>query len=206
MDKKDSRYYLNLLYPENLIRTVCMDDAEITEDRILGLQHSLESMTERECEVLYERFQERKTFREIAMQFELPAERIRVIYERSLRKFRESYRFSMISLGYQASCQAKAKADETKRKEDEKAFRKAAEETGNTEILDMPVQKMDLSVRVKNRLIENQIDSVKNLWIISQRYPKAYLRIRSLGELGRKEIQECLEQLGFILKGETENG
>lgn len=206
MDRKDSRYYLNLPYPENLIRTVCIDDEEITEDRITGLQYSLESMTDRELDVLDYRFRERKTFREIADQFGIPAERIRVIYDRSLRKLRKTYRFPMIALGYDASLQAKERADEAERREDEEAFEEAAEKTGNPRVLDMSVRDLDLSVRVINRLEGSGIESVRDLWIISQKHPKKYLRIRSLGEIGRKEIDERLELLGFILKGGTENG
>lgn len=206
MDRNDSRYYLNLPYPENLIRTVCADDEEITEDRITGLQYSLESMTDRELDVLDYRFRERKSFREIADLFGRPAERVRVIYDRSLRKLRKTYRFPMIALGYDASRQAEEQAVETEKRKDEEAFIEAAEKTGNPKVLDMSVRDLDLSVRVVNRMTENGIESVRDFWIISQRHPKEYLRIRNLGEIGRKEIEERLEQLGFILKGGTENG
>lgn len=206
MARKDSRYYLNLPYPENLIRTVCADDEEITEDRITGLQYSLESMTDRELDVLDCRFRERKSFREIADLFSVPIERIRVIYDRSLRKLRKTYRLPMIALGYDASRQAEEQAARAERGADEEAFIEAAEKTGNLEVLTMAVRDLDLSVRVLNRLEGSGIESVRELWIISQRHPKEYLRIRSLGEIGRKEIDERLEHLGFILKGGTENG
>lgn len=206
MDRKDTRYYLNLPYPENLIRTVCADDEEITEDRITGLQYSLESMTDRELDVLDCRFRERKSFREIADLFSVPIERIRVIYDRSLRKLRKTYRLPMIALGYDASRQAEEQAARAERGADEEAFIEAAEKTGNLEVLTMAVRDLDLSVRVLNRLEGSGIESVRDLWIISQRHPKEYLRIRSLGEIGRKEIDERLEHLGFILKGGTENG
>lgn len=206
MDRKDTRYYLNLPYPENLIRTVCADDEEITEDRITGLQYSLESMTDRELDVLDCRFRERKSFREIADLFSVPIERIRVIYDRSLRKLRKTYRLPMIALGYDASRQAEEQAARAERGADEEAFIEAAEKTGNPEVLTMAVRDLDLSVRVLNRLEGSGIESVRDLWIISQRHPKEYLRIRSLGEIGRKEIDERLEHLGFILKGGTENG
>ena len=206
MDRKDPRYYLNLPYPENLIRTVCADDEEITEDRITGLQYSLESMTDRELDVLDCRFRERKSFREIADLFSVPIERIRVIYDRSLRKLRKTYRLPMIALGYDASRQAEEQAARAERGADEEAFIEAAEKTGNLEVLTMAVRDLDLSVRVLNRLEGSGIESVRDLWIISQRHPKEYLRIRSLGEIGRKEIDERLEHLGFILKGGTENG
>ena len=206
MDRKDPRYYLNLPYPENLIRTVCADDEEITEDRITGLQYSLESMTDRELDVLDCRFRERKSFREIADLFSVPIERIRVIYDRSLRKLRKTYRLPMIALGYDASRQAEEQAARAERGADEEAFIEAAEKTGNLEVLTMAVRDLDLSVRVLNRLEGSGIESVRDLWIISQRHLKEYLRIRSLGEIGRKEIDERLEHLGFILKGGTENG
>ncbi len=206
MDRKDPRYYLNLPYPENLIRTVCADDEEITEDRITGLQYSLESMTDRELDVLDCRFRERKSFREIADLFSVPIERIRVIYDRSLRKLRKTYRLPMIALGYDASRQAEEQAARAERGADEEAFIEAAEKTGNPEVLTMAVRDLDLSVRVLNRLEGSGIESVRDLWIISQRHPKEYLRIRRLGEIGRKEIDERLEHLGFILEGGTENG
>ena len=112
----------------------------------------------------------------------------------------------MIALGYDASRQAKERAVEAERREDEEAFEEAAEKTGNPKVLDMSVRDLDLSVRVLNRLEGSGIESVRDLWIISQRHPKKYLRIRSLGEIGRKEIDESLEHLGFVLKGGTENG
>ncbi|MBR2561592.1 MAG: hypothetical protein IKE31_05525, partial [Eubacterium sp.] len=176
------------------------------EDRITGLQYSLESMTDRELDVLDCRFRERKSFREIADLFSVPIERIRVIYDRSLRKLRKTYRLPMIALGYDASRQAEEQAARAERGADEEAFIEAAEKTGNPEVLTMAVRDLDLSVRVLNRLEGSGIESVRDLWIISQRHPKEYLRIRSLGEIGRKEIDERLEHLGFILKGGTENG
>ena len=112
----------------------------------------------------------------------------------------------MIALGYDASRQAEEQAARAERGADEEAFIEAAEKTGNLEVLTMAVRDLDLSVRVLNRLEGSGIESVRDLWIISQRHPKEYLRIRSLGEIGRKEIDERLEHLGFILKGGTENG
>ena len=206
MDKNDSRYYLSLPYPENLIRTVCADDAEITEDRVIGLQYSLESMTDRERDVLDYRFRERKTYREISDRFELPVERIRVIYERSMRKLRKSFRFDLIALGYYTAEEKRKKTEEAEKREDGEAFRKAVEETGNPELLTMPVSELNLSVRILNSLAWQQIKTVSDLWIISQRHPEDYFRVRGIGEIGQKEISDRLKSLGFNLKGESDNG
>ena len=206
MARKDSRYYLNLPYPENLIRTVCADDEEITEDRITGLQHSLETMMDRELEVLELRFRERKTYREIAGLFGIPEEKVRVIYERTLRKLRKSYRFPLILLGYNASRQAEEQAKRAERREDEEAFEKAVEEIGNPGLLTMPVRKMGLPVIVENALARDGIVMIKDLWILKARHPKAYDCLHEIGETRRKEIEDRLRRLGFILKGGTENG
>ena len=206
MDKKDSRYYLGLPYPDNLIRTICMDDGEITDDRVLGLQHALETLSPREKEVVDVRFQERKSYRQIGDIYDLPVDRIRMIYERAMRKLRTPGRFDLIELGYATSLKEKEKAEAMERQADEEAFRKAVEHTGNPALLNMPVQEIGLSARVVNRLTHNGIITVKDLWIIAERHFEEYVRIRSLGELGRMEIYNQLRSLGFILKGENKNG
>ena len=101
MDKKDSRYFLNLPYPDNLIKTVCMDeDIEIDKDKILGLQKVMETLTDREQDVLYFRFRGRKSFHQIGEVWGFPTEKARGIYEMTIRKIRKTPRLALISLGY----------------------------------------------------------------------------------------------------------
>ena len=200
MDRKDSRYYLNLPYPENLIRTVCDDEeAEITEDRILGLEFGLETLAPREQDVLDARFKQRKCFREISESLGIAADRVRVIYNRSLRKLRTTYRFSLIKYGYHAAEWKKKKEEEAEKRADEEAYTKAVESIGNPELMTMLVKELDLPVRITNRFKEYGIETVKDLWIISQRHSLDYNRIRGLGELGQKEIKDQLRGLGFNL-------
>ena len=199
MTKNDSRYYLKLPYPENLIRTVCTDEEEITEDRILGLQHCLERMTERQLEVLEARFQERKTFREIADQYGLATERICGIYEKSMRKLRHPSRFDLIAFGYNTAAEERKKAAEAEKRNNEAAFKKAMEEIGNPELLTMQISELNLPVRIVNGLTWAGIETVMDLWIISQRYTKQYERIRNIGEGSRNEIQKQMKKLGFDL-------
>jgi len=79
-------------------------------------------------------------------------------------------------------------------------------ETGNPALLKMSVQDLSTSVRVTNRLTYSGVMSLEELWIISQRHQKEYLQIQNLREIGRAEILDQLKSLGFILKGENENG
>ena len=200
MNKKDSRYYLGLPYPENLIRTVCEDDdAEITSDRILGLQKVLESLIDREQDVLDFRFRTRKSFHQIGEMWGLPTDRARRIYEMTLCKIRKTPRFAMISYGYHGAEAEKEKAEAVERESDEKAFEEAVRKIGKSELASLSVQELDLPVRVVNRLIEKNVYTIKDLWIITQRHFEEYYRINGLGEKAREEITDCLYHLGFNL-------
>ena len=200
MDKKESRYYLNLPYPENLIRTVCDDEeTEITEDRILGLEFSLETLAEREQDVLDARFKQRKCYRAISESLGIAVDRVRVIYNRSLRKLRTTYRFPLIKYGYHAAGLKKEKEEEAEKRADEEAYSKAVESIGRPELMTMTVRELDLPVRIMNRFKEYGIETIQDLWIMSQRHSLEYNRIRGLGELGQKEIKDRLKGLGFNL-------
>ena len=200
MDKKDSRYFLNLPYPYNLIKTVCMDeDMEINEDHILGLQKVLETLIDREQDVLVLRFMDRKSFHQIGELWGLPTDRVRSIYEMTLRKIRKTPRFAMISFGYHGAEAEKERVNAAERTSDEEVFAETVEIIGKLELSSMSIQELDLPVRITNRLIEKEILTIKDLWIISQRHPKEYSRIHGLGETSREQINEKLRELGFIL-------
>lgn len=197
MDKKNSRYYLDLHYPENLIRTICQDDGEITGDRINGLKHSLEDMFEVELDVLERRFRERKSFRQISEDSGRPYEQVLRVYRTTMSKFRGPYRYLQILLGYNASKLEKKKAKEAERKADEEAYAEAVEAIGRPELMDMSVNRLALPVRILNQFRWDGIKTVMDLWIISQRHPKQYERISNIGEKSREEIKAQLRILGF---------
>ena len=199
MNKKDSRYYFSLPYPENLIRTVCEDDAKITKDRILGLQKVLETLTDREQDVLDYRFRERKSYRQIGELWGFPTDRARSIYEMTIRKIRKTPRFALISFGYHGAEAEEKRVKAAERTNDEEAFAEAVGKIGESELSSMSVRELDLPVRITNRLTEKKIYTIKDLWIISQRHPKEYYRIHGLGETSREQISGKLRELGFIL-------
>ena len=200
MDKKDCRYYLKLPYPENLIRTVCQDEEmEINEDRLLGLQKVMETLTDREQDALYFRFRERQSFQQIGDRWGFPTDRARKIYEMTLRKIRRTSRLALISLGYHGAEREREKAKEAARRNDAEAFQKAAEMAGKQELSSMSIQELELPARITNRLADKKICTVMDLWIISQRHPEEYSRINGLGEKSRGEIRDGLRSLGFDL-------
>ena len=200
MNKKDSRVFLKLPYPDNLIKTVCMDEnMEISEDHILGLQMVLEALTDREQDVLDFRFRERKSFRQIGELWGFPTDRARSIYEMTLRKIRKTPRLAMISFGYHGAEAEKERARVTERTSDEEAFAEAVGKTGRLELSSMSVRELDLPARITNRLTEKKIYTIKDLWIILQRHPEAYSRIHGLGETSREQISGKLRELGFVL-------
>ena len=117
----------------------------------------------------------------------------------TLRKIRKTPRFAVISFGYHGAEAEKEKAKAAERASDEKAFEEAAAKIGNSELASVSVQKLDLPVRVTNRLIEKNVYTIKDLWIITQRHSEEYYRIHGLGEKSRDEIADCLYRLGFNL-------
>ena len=175
------------------------EDMEINEDHVLGLQKVLETLTDREQDVLDLRFKERKSFRQIGEVWGLSTDKARSIYEMTLRKIRKTPRFNLISFGYHGAEAEKERAKAAERTGDEEAFAEAVGKIGKSELSSMSIQKLDLPVRVTNRLTEKEIFSIKDLWIISQRHPEAYFRIHGLGETSREQISGKLRELGFFL-------
>ena len=90
--------------------------------------------------------------------------------------------------------------------EDEQAFEKAVAETGNPDLLTMSVRELGFSVVVENSLDRNGIEKVMDLWILAARHPKAFVRLREIGETRQKEIKDRLRSLGFILEGGKDDG
>ena len=81
-------------YPFNLIDEIYREEFVWVDDQdhMDGLEHALETLTEREQKVIYERFQEMKTFEEVGKDFGITRERIRQIEAKALKKLRHPSR------------------------------------------------------------------------------------------------------------------
>ena len=198
MKINDSRYFLYHNYPENLIRTVCLDeDMEINDDRLLGLNEAGEMLLEREKDVLKMRFRERLAFSEIANRTNVPAKTIRRVYNRSIRKLRQSDRIDLIKLGLKAAEEERKSSIEAEISSDRAAFQRALKKAGNPDLELMTVQDMRMSPRVTNALLRGHIETLGDLWITMQRHPEEYDRLHGIGEKAKEEIHSRLMELGF---------
>ena len=97
MDVKHARFFLNLPYPENLIKTICLDKELIINDEMLqALPKVLETCLPREQQILELRFKERLTFAQISASIGLPLVSVRRIYRNTFRRLRHPSRYNMI--------------------------------------------------------------------------------------------------------------
>ena len=101
--------YESIGYPFNLIDTIFMQETEWANDKdhIDGLNHALETLTDREREVIHKRFEEFKTLEQVARDFGLTRERIRQIEAHGIRKLRHASRRNYILNGYVACAELK---------------------------------------------------------------------------------------------------
>ena len=195
-----TKKYLNLPYPVNLISTVCESDqiTALTQDQLIGLQHALRSMTHREREVIQQRFVEHKTFSQIGTLYNISQDKIYRIYKRCIRKLEKPERFELITLGYQKAQEVNEEKASALKMADKQAFRDTVEQINKPELINLSIKALHLSVRVENRLFESQICTLESLWIIMNRHPDLFIKIRGLGEIGQKEIFQKLEDLKII--------
>lgn len=216
------KFYKNPGYPFNLVDAVfdCeyiwVDD----DDHTNGLNHALESLTEREQDVLRKRYKENKTLDEIGNEFGLTRERIRQIEKRSIAKLRHPSRKNFILHGYIGNVELKElKAKEELLNEREKTIKeredKLAEalehlveirasvdlgmstaEVRKAVELGTSIENMDLSVRSYNCLKRSGINTINELvYRCENDWGLELLKVRNLG---RKSLQEILDKLYYM--------
>jgi DNA-directed RNA polymerase subunit alpha len=84
----------------------------------------------------------------------------------------------------------------------------AQEEQGGLppEVYEIPIEQLDLSVRVFNSLKRTGITNVGEVLEMLERGPDAMLAIRNFGEKSLEELQSLLREKGFLPKEEEATG
>ena len=166
-------------YPLNLVHEVYEGfEWDQTPDQIAGLEHALAELTDREknCTILY--YQGGMTYREIGDIYHVTTERIRQIIKKAERKLRHPSRFQYIRFGYEGNI-ARLTPKHELTEEDRKA-----------DLLNIPIEEMDLSVRAFNCLKRSDIYIVSD---ITERLKKGdIIKIRNIG---RKTYEEIIEKV-----------
>lgn len=83
-----------------------------------------------------------------------------------------------------------------------------AEETGDlpSEVYEIPIERLGLSVRVFNSLRRTGITSVGEVLEMLTLGEDTLLTIRNFGQKSLDELQECLQEHGFMTEGVAESG
>ena len=208
-------------YPFNLIDAVFGREVEWYDDadHMEGLEHALETLSDREQKVIQKRYQELKTLEETGRDFNVTRERIRQVEAHAVRKLRHPARQRFILHGFHGGAELeelKGKAKELDEREKliekrEKTLDELIErckpkfemlnvtiESPVEDIEDavrnsLKVDDMDLSVRSYNCLRRANINTALDLINLCE--SDKYLELLRVRNLGRKSLTEVLERL-----------
>ena len=115
MKINNSRFFLKLPYPENLIKTICQNqDMTINDEQVLGFQKAFEQLAPMEQMVLKCRFKDRQTFKQIGVSVNRTTDKAYLIYQHGIRKLRNPYRHNMIVLGYHRALEVFTKEESSR--------------------------------------------------------------------------------------------
>lgn len=186
-------------FPMNLIKEVITVDENTIIDRDAFLKYILSNnnvLTERERYVLFRRYHDNLTLRQIATENNVTQERIRQVIARSIRKLRHPQRV----MDY--TCVTKAEYNNLKTRYDnlKSVYNKKYCDESNQEVYplyDMTLEELELSVRSYNCL---RRAGIKNLKDITDKTELEIRRVRNLGKKSVKEITDKLSELGVSFK------
>lgn len=193
-------------WPFCMAKALQIDPAEIYPQ---GIEQALATLTEREVRIIRQRFMERKTLENTGKTEGITRERIRQIEAKAIRKLRHPSRAAM----YKAVPYAELKAHwaeyyklEAEYKQVDEAYRilsdrPAEEVVRENDILQKPLEELDLSVRSYNclrRAGKNTIGDVAKMTM------RELQKVRNLGIKSQEEVEGKLTELG--LKALTQGG
>lgn len=176
MDREKKEGYL--LHIGRLI----LNDAESQEVYIKGVAEVLEKLSEREQMIMWSRYAEKKTLREVALEFNVVAERIRQIEAKALRKLGHPRNRSCVM-----AISVKQHQDEIREYEEEMKKNGALPKV----IAETPLEELDLSIRPYNCLRRAGISTIEQLQQVPE---EKLLRLRNLGRKSTEEIQSKLKE------------
>lgn len=208
-------------YPFNLIDAVFCREVEWYDDadHMEGLEHALETLSDREQEVIHKRFQELKTLEETGRDFNVTRERIRQIEAKAVRKLRHPARQRFILHGFRGGAELEELKERAKELDEREELIEKRERTLDElierykpkfELLNvtiessiediqksiregLKVEDMDLSVRSYNCLRRANINTALDLINLCE--SDKYLELLRVRNLGRKSLTEVLERL-----------
>lgn len=200
------------MYPLNLARGIFRDDDEALAVYIPGIADALATLTEREQGVIAYRFVRKFTLEQTAKEYGITRERIRQIEAKALRRLRHPTRISMMSAVPLTELHAEIHAY-SQLQEDYDLLAKAFEtltakkaEPGviismvtMADILNTPLENLDLSVRSYNCLKRRGINTIRDITEMSE---SELIKVRNLGRKSVAEVKAKLTEYGVELRKE----
>lgn len=160
-----------------------LSEESFTEDQMKGLNYILETkLTTREGEVIKERFQNKKTLKEIADTLGYSGiERPRQIIAKACRKLYLNYNLQYIVKGYDC----------------------VENELSETS-LDTSIDHLQLTIRSYNCLKRASIKTIGDLKNIIEEHPENLLKVRNLGVKGLDEIYDKMKPFVSVVNNPEE--
>jgi len=174
-------------YPAGLFMELGVH-GEYSDDQLEGLKYALEQLHGRERDVILSRYQGGMTFKEIGICYNLPAEWIRTIHNRAVRKIKE--REPYYKDGYVKTL-VRLKEEQEQRVG---ALVNSISEDEKLAILRTSVYDMDLSARTTNCLINAGLYTIEDILVLLSDNPAKQKKVRNLVAKSYDEILKKLSE------------
>ena len=196
-------------YPNNLITAIIGQTKRtipepFTGDHWAGLSYVLSTLDEREQGILRQRYQEKQTRSVIADEYGITQERVRQIEVKACRKLQRMPNWNYIAYGVGGYLRKIAAGEYNKgftegyRSGYEDGQKDAAlggqREYASAEILNQPIESLNLSVRARNCLIAAKCKRVGDVVRLSA---EEIATMRQLGKISANEIAQAIKRHGI---------
>ncbi len=203
------REYLYEPYPLNFLKTIAINwnfdvPTEITNDIAAGVQYVISTLSDKGQKVIYYRYQERKTYEEIAEIMSLSIERIRQIEYNALHKLQKPYRWNIMQYGVIGYTQKMSDLSYERGYNEgyTVGYHSGVHNAGDgveknlllLDCLKQPIEQLNLSVRSFNCLKRSGYNTVGE---VSRLDNESIQQIKSLKKNNKNEIANVLENLGI---------
>lgn len=207
-ERQSDSFRANDVYPFNLLLAVKgQSDREIldvlTDDHLAGIHYVLSLLDERERGVLLQRYEEKKPRNEIAVEFDISAERVRQIESKACKKLQRLPNWNFIRYGI-AGYLRKAISSEYNRGYGvgyrlgytdgvKDGLSGVTEPAGADEVLNQPIETLDLPTRAHSCLVAMGCKRIADVVRVSG---EKIATTPHLGKISANDIAKALKEQG----------
>lgn len=186
-----------LPYPQNLLTIIGLEKIfgteeypGLSEDQFKGLEYALNTLKEKERDILRYRYEGYETYRTIGERYERSVERIRQIHMKAIRKLWHPSRMEYYRDGYQVVEERKRTMEANLQRSLDKLYEEQIEywET-------IALSRVGFSVRTYNCLKRAGMETLADMMRAMREDPEAVRKIRNLGEKSFDEIRDKIKEI-----------